>query len=1014
MSGYRSTPALSMLFLATHLVAVQALAQAVPQEPRLAEIATNVAFDSTHLDANSPTHQPGRWVVALTPRHGNLQPFDVRTRGMTPAEAAAVHAQDVANRVLEYAEDIAAVEEPAIALGITMVDHLPELRMCFVNADPASMQQFARTPGIASVAPDSRCRAHLTSVRRSDPNAIRPEHHGAGLAHEAGFTGLGGTVQPVLAILDSWVNGNFTGIVREHRVLHVGGNANNPSRVFGVFDATGVGSLPPSSGPANRHHGLGMAAFAAGHATDQPASRPFANGQAPNAQMVSVNITRLYPSTTYTCGGLPGWVDPSNFYASVGDMLLGLQFLSANKFVAGSNRPIQVANLSYGGPTNPDHPLNIALDALAVNSGILLVTSAGNYFDPTERYESCNTCNGIAVGATGFVPDGGVLHPVESFSGRGPLLRSNTAVPCWIGALSFNDPLWRLPSDAYSREFPDLAAAGSEMSTPRQDNETTTTAEAGTSISAAIVSGAAALFFAGQDNTNATLRSVLEAKAALLASAENEAVNGVGDNLRGAGFLRTDRLMNAPSFASNTTTQLATVANMPGNTTVATVATRAGGRYGIAITWMRTNLTPGLTNGQPNWADLDLEVIDASGNVLVAASRATVGATFGNRTWERLEVATPAAGLLTVDVRVNRVSPGSAAPIAVGLAVTELTPSITAPLASVTIGNSSSATTCGLPRPVPAASMPSTWPASVPFAPTVTGLQEVALAFDEELNLGTTFNVVRVTVRGRFARDMVLPCRLLGGAFVTHPGSVGPRPGATTNEPNSANVVETSLLHVNAATGLATAEFATVTGARFLAFETTPEMALFGIRADVAAPHIRVCFTRDIGGANWLGYRLPNQVNWPIWGEGSLYYDLVVTPGVTQGSPGQHTFAASAPRLAVAGLPRAGRSYEVLIQNADQQNVASFKAAVIVSDFSPTEVAMPDPGCMSILKGSSLTSQFLFFANNSDATSWAASIPQSAGLLGLTYHHQGIVMEIVNGVMIVRPTREIATVLNGL
>ena len=767
------------------------------------------------------------WIVVLRDPPQFDQPFDVRHRGLAPAASAALRQEEIAQATARYHAACAPLAVVLEGLGAADVRHFPLLGMFACRLGDGEASALAAWRCVGSVTPAMSVKPQRRVVRASDPDVIQPNHHAAVVAHRAGWTGANGS--SLLAILDAWISVTDDGAgYTTHQMFRQGSVPNAASRIVASWNIPASQPLPPAPTaqglPYNMDHGLGMAAVAAGAACAIPEPLPFADGQAPAASLVDINIVRPVPPATASCfdappspGAAPQSVtDAYGCYAQDTDILAALNLLPTI-VLSNTTRWVRIANLSYGGSTNPNHALPTAIDALAANWDILVVTPAGNYGNPSVPFESINACNGLAVGSTMRTPASGSTpaHPANAYSGRGPLLRSNTFPPCAIGAEYWAQYFttvqggqvtpFQMQADAFGRQFPDLGACGESLLAPTALASSNHLAANGSSLSAAVVSGALTLLLNGRDGKAPPALSVLEAKAIVLATADNANPNGLGDDARGAGFLRTDRLTNEPIVDASYVVKRLTVPNVVTPTgpapQVASFVVEAGGRYSVALTWLRR--APGAADATaPNWADLDLvlEGPAVPGGSLVARS-AVAGTTESNRTWERLEFTAAQSGQVVARARVVRAEVGGTTPAAVHAAVAVVTherrlPSD--PLAGATLVPRPVACVLRTEASVPAAA--ASLPFGLNFVPrALDGYTQVALPLQVESGAAApSGEVVELALRGRFFASKVVACELWDGV----PYQLG---ACTILRPHAP--LARSRLVVDAAAGVATARF---------------------------------------------------------------------------------------------------------------------------------------------------------------------------------------------------------------
>lgn len=814
--------------------------------------ASALPFVSPGLSAQSltatpqatPVDQPVRAIVAMKGGMPTRAPFVVRCAGMTLQQQAAEHAADIQERKMRCLLSAEQLEFGLRPLGGQILQQLPVFQTCIISVPASKLAAVRKLDNVLGVWRDTHAPSFVRGTSRSAPPTddvgLTVEHHRALLAHKGGYTGAGsGTWAPVVAILDGWLEGLFgpsPGVQRHHVALREGGLTTGSKRVLADLDWSPTGTpLParplnvagkqPTDPPwRNVYHGLGVAGIAAGSAVPSGAGYEFEVGHAKNAGIVGMNIVRWVGGHTTACNT---WQTGGNWAYQI-EVLAGLNRIAMMKFtytggqpVEGDPlRPIQVANLSYGGPPNPGHPTNNALRTLMADFDILPVTAAGN--DQT-RFESLYNVNGLCVASydAWLSTMGGVWgRTVSAFSNRGPLTQANTSQYCQAGGDA--DVSWRLPNTSLERDFPDIGAIGSWQRVALQDVEASFGWAEGTSIAAPHVSGAALLAMAGPDgNTPATPWTSLETRAALLAATENANVNGMADNASGAGFLRTDRVTSAASVHELSASIVTIQPIVNTTTTLSTFNVQAGRTYSVAIAWLANQVSTGIT--APNWVDLDLNVAWPGGSLVAAAAS-------GNRTWERLEFVAATSGVATISVNSVRVPTANVSlPVAVAHARVDAAGGAPANVAHLP---STTPATCQVQQIQPASQLAYQSFGSTPLQP-IHDLREVvspglaqkdrwvAFKFDGmrvtafgicsyAWAAGSHFSVPHVTkveLRTNSPRDIIVPCMLASGG-------TGGGPFSSTYPRNEWN----GWLRIPAGLGYATAEFSAKSDSSSLQF----------------------------------------------------------------------------------------------------------------------------------------------------------------------------------------------------
>jgi serine protease AprX len=356
----------------------------------------------------------------------------------------------------------------------------------------AQIVDLAQRGGIFSITPDSRVRL---SGYSNDQGWVQA----AGVSDTWSGTGLGSLNPPAIAVVDSGVQCRFD------------------------FDGCGYGrvvksvtltSLTPNSPGDGRGHGTFVAGIAAGSASKYA-------GAAGMAPIVSIDVM------------------DDNGMAMTSDVIAAADWILANK----SRYNIRVANFSLQSTVSGSFmydPLNKAVEKLWFN-GVVVVVAAGNY-----GVDGQPTTVAYAPGNDPFVITVGAADLNGSASNTG----DDVAAP-WSA--------YGYTLDGFAK--PDLGAPGrylvgpvpSTSTMPLEHPERVTAPGymwmSGTSFSAPVVSGAAAMVLA--KNPNWTPDQV---KGALMVSAR--ATNGgmglgVGEvNERGALGLYADKVPN-PNLALN-------------------------------------------------------------------------------------------------------------------------------------------------------------------------------------------------------------------------------------------------------------------------------------------------------------------------------------------------------------------------------------------------------------------------------------------------------------------------------
>jgi serine protease AprX len=421
-----------------------------------------------------------------------------------PAAAAAVEPQ-VAVIVRETSGAGSGPERLVEVVGGTVDRQLPVVEGFLAHVPTSAMATLRAAAGVVAVTPDAPVR--LTGsfdgfAPKNDLGSmywVGQEVTGAGEYWNAGFRGQGVDI----ALIDSGV-APIDGLTAPGKVLH-GPDLSFESQhdVFRNTDTYG--------------HGTHMAGIIAGRdtATPQPVQKGVENhfvGIAPEARIVSVKVADSHGNT------------------DVSQVIAAIDWVVQHRNDAGMN--IRVLNLSFGTDGVQDYrfdPLSYAAE-VAWRAGIVVVVAAGNRGDGSEKLNNpAYNPFVLAVGGADGQGTYGVSDDViGSFSSHGDAAR----VPDLV---------------APGKSVVSLLAPGSraDVDNPGAQVGTRQIRGSGTSQSAAVVSGAAALVISQRPGiTPDQVKKLLRSTARTLPAADLKA--------QGAGMidLKAARTRATPSTLS--------------------------------------------------------------------------------------------------------------------------------------------------------------------------------------------------------------------------------------------------------------------------------------------------------------------------------------------------------------------------------------------------------------------------------------------------------------------------------
>ena len=380
------------------------------------------------------------------------------------------------------------------AAGGTLIRHYTLLDATWAMVDVAFLAALAQTAGVRDIWWDEPTHANLAIATRAVH--ARAGDDGvpfvwSGDSH-SGFDGLTGE-GVLVAVIDSGVDETHDSLDdMDDDPLTIDRKVVDHLSTAAVLATQGGRVGLPAGVITPGEHGTAVAGTVAGTGAG---SSPHGNhaGVAPGARILDVDAFEELPIQPVDERGIT--LLPSG----VGLALEGFQA------VADWNRnhpeqPAQIAQISLSiGTAGPDHPLNVAADALAA-SGVLVVVAAGNSGRDVEAPASARKVLAVGAVATRGTATTEDDH-VAAFSSRG----SATQV-------------------AQGIRKPDLVAPGTDIMMPLALSRDGYQARDGTSFSAPLTSGVAALVWEANPALHAAQVKEILIRAAL--------PKGLGDGSR--------------------------------------------------------------------------------------------------------------------------------------------------------------------------------------------------------------------------------------------------------------------------------------------------------------------------------------------------------------------------------------------------------------------------------------------------------------------------------------------------
>lgn len=545
--------------------------------------------------------------------------------------------------------DQAALRNHVLGLGGAVAEQFWALSACVVEIQPGLLPALRAHRDVVALFPDDeRDPAEARSIPWIEHSPVLTGTNGTdAMNHNVpaaqallGHKGLGARLAVLDTGIDSDQSGTNTGAAcgvdpDPHRAFR---DAQGVSRVEAHLQVGSIGcnSTNPPVDPwcpgtvyLEARHGTGVAAIAAG-AADSPTSY-FCAGHAEEASIISVVISNTPQFNT------------SPWATSASTVIAGIEAVQYHMLA--EDVPVHVANYSYDGWPDPDHPTQHAFDLLERNFDVLVVTAAANEGDAATI--SSGFTNGLHVGNVHRFAAATARYP-HRLTSRGPL---------------FGD------ADRY---YPDVCASGASAGTtldgtvaqivmPLIDDLYTAQSGCagcmragfgqfeynaqGTSMAAPQVSGAALLYRAERPSATAQ-----ETRAALLLTSVDPFVEQspvvdlhhtyVGRNSHGVGYVRDDLLARYALRLDQALGQSTTLTPSVPDVVVGYSGLLSGDLHAVAIAWPRI-FTEGDT--EVPWANVDLEIRTTAGALLARSDSL-------RNPYERLVF--KAAGVSTVQVHV--------------------------------------------------------------------------------------------------------------------------------------------------------------------------------------------------------------------------------------------------------------------------------------------------------------------------------------------------------------------------
>lgn len=479
---------------------------------------------------------PGSYVVLFKKRSFTLERY--RTAILSHRSLAEVEriVQDMTAATRKDQQDF---EAAVTRLGGRVTAHWWIINGAAITLPATEVATLRTRTDVEEIIPNRYRRMHLAVATNSKHHASDQANQMTDASkHKVIGTGVG------VAVLDSGIDESMGKAGRPHQAFYPGGNPNN--QTGGGIKGSLILATTSVSGSATEDivgHGTMVAGCVAANKWNSLATVD--NGIAPGAGIVAVQIADSLGLTN------DQW------------LISGWQWLASSK----AKYAVGAAVNSYSGSPSVTDPVQQALDSVAHNSDVLICVSGGNL--GANSKESQAAFNGLAVGSV----DKNFLSR-SSFSVIGPLNGS-------------------------ARTYPDIVAVGDNIHSVPIDDESGVAKSSGTSFSAGLMAGTAALV----RQANPAF-SALQARALLLNTTK---VNSFDRNQYGLGMMRAD---NAVKAALNWDSVPGTVTTTKPTTNFEFPVT-ANQPYSVTIAWDRQQAL-----NKPDIPNLDLRIYDANNQLI--------------------------------------------------------------------------------------------------------------------------------------------------------------------------------------------------------------------------------------------------------------------------------------------------------------------------------------------------------------------------------------------------------------